>query len=181
MGGEKRFSVFYIALFCPPPPTKAHRKQNSFSKTQAPRANEPHPKLKTQTTNHKPIFFYYVGLFLAPIIEYQGGASQERSVDSCARKRERAKLLRQQMNDGLDSLHEVLHRIITFFVAGKVKFCMQALGGRLFSGKQDLLHRNTAGFGGSFCKVQKCGYSRFFGHLSLCFVARNPRCNNKCF
>ncbi|CAM9379416.1 unnamed protein product [Scytosiphon promiscuus] len=43
----------------------------------------------------------------------QGGAapSTQRGGESFARKRDRAKLLRQQMNDGLDSLHEALVEI----------------------------------------------------------------------
>ena len=42
----------------------------------------------------------------APRVSMQGGP-QQRGGESFARKRDRAKLLRQQMNDGLDSLHEV--------------------------------------------------------------------------
>lgn len=35
------------------------------------------------------------------------GAPSQRGGESFARKRDRAKLLRQQMNDGLDNLHDV--------------------------------------------------------------------------
>ena len=51
----------------------------------------------------------FVGCFFCHIIYVQStqDAANQRGGESFTRKRDRAKLLRQQMNDGLDSLHEV--------------------------------------------------------------------------
>ncbi|CAM9971374.1 unnamed protein product, partial [Ectocarpus fasciculatus] len=48
-----------------------------------------------------------------PSAEQQQGAPNQRGGESFSRKRDRAKLLRQQMNDGLDNLHEALVEIST--------------------------------------------------------------------
>ncbi|CBN77748.1 hypothetical protein Esi_0062_0123 [Ectocarpus siliculosus] len=48
-----------------------------------------------------------------PAEQQQQGAPNQRGGESFSRKRDRAKLLRQQMNDGLDNLHEALVEIST--------------------------------------------------------------------
>lgn len=64
-----------------------------------------------------PFFFFFLPfLYTCPLLLVicisrlllqQGTPPSQRGGESFARKRDRAKLLRQQMNDGLDNLHEV--------------------------------------------------------------------------
>ncbi|CAM9234815.1 unnamed protein product [Ectocarpus sp. 4 AP-2014] len=96
----------------PPPSQRKQRKLGPAPESARSRANMP-AALSSNAAESTAAALEQQAAAEGPPAEQQQGAPNQRGGESFSRKRDRAKLLRQQMNDGLDNLHEALVEIST--------------------------------------------------------------------